>query len=57
MSWYKESRWNYKAKNPKSSAYGIPQILGLKELSPIKQIDSRDWGSTLNTGIVIHVMH
>lgn len=37
--WYKESRWNYKAKNPKSSAFGIPQILGLKELSPIKQID------------------
>jgi len=37
--WYKESRWNYKAKNPKSSAFGIPQILGLKELSPTKQID------------------
>ena len=37
--WYKESRWNYKAKNPKSSASGIPQILGLKETHPIKQID------------------
>jgi hypothetical protein len=37
--WYKESRWNYKAKNPKSSAFGIPQILGLKETNPIKQID------------------
>jgi hypothetical protein len=37
--WYKESRWNYKAKNPKSSAFGIPQILGLKELNPTKQID------------------
>ena len=37
--WYKESRWNYKAKNPKSSAFGIPQILGLKEFNPTKQID------------------
>jgi hypothetical protein len=37
--WYKESRWNYKAKNPNSSAFGIPQILGLKELNPTKQID------------------
>ncbi len=37
--WMKESRWNYKAKNPKSSAFGIPQILGLKEKNPVKQID------------------
>jgi hypothetical protein len=37
--WYLESRWNYKAKNPKSSAFGIPQILGLKETNPTKQID------------------
>ena len=37
--WHKESRWNYKAKNPKSSAFGIPQILGLKEKNPVKQID------------------
>ena len=37
--WHKESRWNYKAKNPKSSAFGIPQILGLKTKDPIKQID------------------
>ena len=37
--WYRESRWNYKAKNPKSSAFGIPQILGLKTKDPIKQID------------------
>jgi hypothetical protein len=37
--WHKESRWNHKAKNPKSSAFGIPQILGLKETNPIKQID------------------
>jgi len=37
--WYKESRWNYKAKNPKSSAYGIPQLLNLKSKDPIYQID------------------
>ena len=37
--WYRESRWNYKAKNPRSSAFGIPQILGLKTKDPIKQID------------------
>jgi hypothetical protein len=36
---YKESRWNYKAKNPKSSAYGLFQILKSKEKDPIKQID------------------
>ena len=37
--WYKESRWDYKAKNKKSSAYGIPQLLNLKEKDPFKQID------------------
>ena len=37
--WFMESRWDYKAKNPKSSAFGIPQILGLKEKNPYKQID------------------
>jgi hypothetical protein len=37
--WYKESRWNYKAKNPKSSAYGIPQLLKLKSNDPFYQID------------------
>ncbi len=37
--WHKESRWNHKAKNPKSSAFGIPQILGLQETHPTKQID------------------
>jgi hypothetical protein len=36
---YKESRWNYKAKNPKSSAYGLFQVLKSKEKDPIKQID------------------
>jgi hypothetical protein len=37
---FKESRWNYKAKNPKSSAYGLFQILKSKEKDPIKQIDN-----------------
>ena len=32
---YKESRWNPKAKNPKSSAYGLFQILKTKEKDPI----------------------
>ena len=36
---YKESRWNYKAKNKKSSAYGLFQVLNSKEKDPIKQID------------------
>ena len=37
---WKESRWNYKAKNPKSSAFGLFQILKSKESDPIKQIDN-----------------
>ncbi len=38
--WHRESRWNPKADNPRSSAYGIPQILGLNpKLSPTQQID------------------
>jgi hypothetical protein len=37
--WYKESRWDFKAKNKRSSAYGIPQLLNLKEKDPFKQID------------------
>jgi hypothetical protein len=36
---HKESRWNYKAKNPKSSAFGLFQMLNNKEQDPIKQID------------------
>lgn len=36
---FKESRWNHKAKNPKSTAYGLFQILGSKQKDPIKQID------------------
>jgi hypothetical protein len=37
--WYKESRWIPTAKNPKSSAAGIPQLLNLKTKDPFKQID------------------
>ena len=37
--WHLESRWNYKAKNSKSSAAGIPQLLNLKEPNPFRQID------------------
>ena len=37
--WHKESRWSPTAKNARSSAYGIPQILNLKEQNPFKQID------------------
>ena len=36
---HKESRWNYKAKNPNSSAFGLFQMIGNKEQDPIKQID------------------
>ena len=37
--WTKESNWRYKAKNKDSSAYGIPQLLKMKETNPYKQID------------------
>ena len=37
--WRNESQWNPKAKNPKSSAYGIPQLLKMTERNPYKQID------------------
>ena len=35
--WNKESRWDYKANNPHSTAYGIPQILDLPEDTTISQ--------------------
>lgn len=38
--WSLESRWDHTARNPKSSAYGIPQLLRLKETNPYKQIDA-----------------
>jgi len=37
--WDKESRWSPTAKNARSSAYGIPQILNMKEQNPFRQID------------------
>lgn len=38
--WDRESRWDYTADNPHSSAYGIPQILNMPENTPmVKQID------------------
>ena len=39
LLWNRESMWNPRADNPKSSAYGIPQLLKLKERNPFKQID------------------
>ena len=38
--WYLESKWNYRADNKRSSAYGIPQLLKLKTNDPYKQIDA-----------------
>jgi hypothetical protein len=37
--WRLESQWSPTANNPKSSAFGIPQLLKLKETNPYKQID------------------
>jgi hypothetical protein len=37
--WRSESQWNPVAKNPKSTAFGIPQLLKMKETNPFKQID------------------
>ena len=38
--WSKENRsWDPYAKNPKSTAFGIPQLLKLKERNPYVQMD------------------
>ena len=37
--WTKESNWNPNSNNKKSTAYGIPQLLNMKERDPYKQID------------------
>jgi len=37
--WHKESRWSPVADNPKSTAYGIPQLLKMTERNPYKQIE------------------
>jgi len=39
LLWNKESMWDPRADNPKSSAYGIPQLLKLKVHDPFMQID------------------
>ena len=39
LLWNRESQWNPKANNPNSSAYGIPQLLKLKDKDPYTQID------------------
>lgn len=40
LLWSKESRWDYTADNPTSDAYGIPQILGMPEDTPLyEQVD------------------
>lgn len=38
--WNKESRWDYTANNPHSTAFGIPQMLKMPEDTPmVEQID------------------
>lgn len=38
--WDRESRWDYTADNPRSFAYGIPQMLNMPKDTPmVKQID------------------
>ena len=37
--WRSESQWRPTARNPKSTAFGIPQLLKMKETNPFKQID------------------
>jgi hypothetical protein len=38
--WTKESNWNPKSKNKRSTAYGIPQLLKLTTNDPYLQIDA-----------------
>ena len=38
--WDRESRWDYTADNPRSTAYGIPQMLNMDEKTPMaRQIE------------------
>lgn len=39
LLWTHESHWNPTSKNKQSTAFGIPQILGMKETNPYRQID------------------
>lgn len=38
--WTKESNWRHTADNPKSSAYGIAQLLGERSKNPYRQVDN-----------------
>lgn len=38
--WTRESNWNHLSDNPKSSAFGIAQMLKEKSKSPYRQIDN-----------------
>ena len=38
--WTRESQWNPRANNKRSTAYGIPQLLKLKTKDPYLQIDA-----------------
>ena len=37
--WDRESHWNPKADNPKSTAFGIPQLLKMRTTNPYRQIE------------------
>ncbi len=39
LLWTKESQWNPQSDNKHSTAFGIPQLLKMKERNPFKQID------------------
>lgn len=39
LLWNAESMWNPKSRNKKSTAFGIPQLLKMKETDPYLQID------------------
>ena len=52
LLWNAESKWNPKANNKRSTAFGIPQLLKLTETNPYLQIDlglkyiAKRYGST-----------
>ena len=52
LLWNAESHWNSRANNKKSTAYGIPQLLKMRETNPYLQIDlglkyiTKRYGST-----------
>jgi len=39
LLWTKESQWNPRSDNKHSTAFGIPQLLKMKERNPFRQID------------------